>query len=50
MEENGSWSITHYCVYPSPFPYRRERDGAVMRALASHQCGPDSNRGVDAQG
>ena len=47
---NGSWSITHYCVYPWPFPYRRERDGAVMRALASHQCGPDSNRGVDAQG
>ena len=48
--KNGWWSITHYCVYPWPFPYRKERDGAVMRALASHQCGPDSNRGVDAQG
>ena len=24
------------------------RDGEVMRALASHQCGPDSNPGVDA--
>ena len=23
-------------------------DGAVVRALASHQCGPDSNPGVDA--
>ena len=47
---NGSWSITHYCVYPWPFPYRGARDGTVVRALASHQCGPDSNRGVDAQG
>ena len=26
------------------------RSDEVMRALASHQCGPDSNRGVDAQG
>ena len=25
-----------------------ERDGAVVRALASHQCGPGSNPGVDA--
>ena len=24
------------------------RDGAVVRALASHQCGPRSNPGVDA--
>ena len=24
------------------------RDGAVVRALASHQCGPGSNSGVDA--
>ena len=24
------------------------RDGAVMRALASHQCGPGSNPGIDA--
>ena len=24
------------------------RDGAVVRALASHQCGPVSNPGVDA--
>ena len=29
--KNGWWSITHYCVYPWPFPYRRERDGAVMK-------------------
>jgi len=25
-----------------------ERDGAVVKALASHQCGPVSNPGVDA--
>ena len=48
--KNGWWSITHYYVYPWPFPYRRERDGSVVRALASHQCGPVSNRVVDAQG
>ena len=24
------------------------RDGAVVRALASHQCGPSSKTGVDA--
>ena len=24
------------------------KDGAVVRALASHQCGPGSNTGVDA--
>ena len=48
--KNGCWSITHYYVYPWPFPYRRERDGSVVRALASHQCGPVSNRVVDAQG
>ena len=24
------------------------RDGAVVRALASHQCGPGSNPGIDA--
>ena len=26
----------------------RSKDGAVVRALASHQCGPRSNPGVDA--
>ena len=26
------------------------KDGAVVRALASHQCGPGSNPGVDAKG
>ena len=26
---------------------RGARDGAVVRALASHQCGPGSNPGVD---
>ena len=28
--------------------YRGARDGAVVRAFASHQCGPGSNPGVDA--
>ena len=28
--------------------YGGARDGAVVRALASHQCGPGSNPGVDA--
>ena len=27
---------------------RESKDGAVVRALASHQCGPGSNTGVDA--
>ena len=45
--KNGLWSITNHCVYPWPFPYRGTRDGAVVRALASHQCGPDSNPRVD---
>ena len=26
----------------------RSKGGAVVRVLASHQCGPDSNPGVDA--
>ena len=30
------------------YNYRRVRDSAVMRALASHQCGPGSNPGGDA--
>ena len=27
---------------------REARDGVVVRALASHQCGPSSNPGVNA--
>ena len=27
---------------------RKARDGTVVRALASHQCGPGSNPGIDA--
>ena len=30
------------------YNYRGVRDGVVMRALASHQCGPGSNPGGDA--
>ena len=29
-------------------PWKGARDGAVVRALASHQCGPGSNPGNDA--
>ena len=38
------------CPYQVTWPYlhRRSTDGAVVRALASHQCDPGSNRGVDA--
>ena len=50
VRENGSpappmSTFEEYCT-------RKEmwgaRDGAVVRALASHQCGPGSNPGVDA--
>ena len=34
--------ITFFCTF------RGARDGAVVRAFASHQCGPGSNPGVDA--
>ena len=30
------------------FYFRGARDGTVVRVLASHQCGPGSNPGVDA--
>ena len=37
------------CLPTSLRPFERgARDGAVVRALASHQCGPGSNPGVDA--
>ena len=29
-------------------PFEGPRDGAVVRAIASHQCGPGSNPSVDA--
>ena len=31
-----------------PLLYWRAKDGALVRALASHQCGPGSNPGLDA--
>ena len=34
--------ITFFCTFRGP------RDDAVVRAFASHQCGPGSNPGVDA--
>ena len=33
---------------PQKGELRRSKGGAVVRALASHQCGPGSNPGVDA--
>ena len=40
------WGRTR--VLAEPFSLWGARDGAVVRALASHQCGPGSNPGVDA--
>ena len=36
-----------YKLYPFRFRAWGARDGAVVRALASHQCGPGLNPGVD---
>ena len=33
--------------HPHPPPSSGSKGGAVVRALASHQCGPGSNPGVD---
>ena len=43
-----SISISFGPCYLSRSVFREARDGAVVRALASHQCGPGSNPGVDA--
>ena len=42
-----------FCTSPAPravpkVASKGARDGAVVRALASHQCGPGSTPGVDA--
>ena len=42
----GKKLTTHNATHN--FPFWGARDGAVLRALASHQCGPGSNPGVDA--
>ena len=34
--------------WPAGFCNQRSKDGTVVRALASHQCGPSSNPGIDA--
>ena len=40
---------SNVCLPTSLRPFERgARDGAVVRAHASHQCGPGSNPGVDA--
>ena len=43
-----SISISFGPCYLSRSVFREARDGAVVRALASHQCGPGSNPGGDA--
>ena len=35
-------------LYLASGTYRGSKGGAVVRALASHQCGPGSNPGVEA--
>ena len=42
------WIIWEWGYILSKKSYWGARDGAVVRALASHQCGPGSNPGVDA--
>ena len=36
------------CIFILLFDTAKSKGGAVVRALASHQCGPGSNSGVDA--
>ena len=36
------------CIFILLFDTAKSKGGAVVRALASHQCGPGSNPGVDA--
>ena len=35
------------CIFILLFDTAKSKGGAVVRALASHQCGPGSNPGVD---
>ena len=49
-----AWNDQSLFLYCTEFPFKAKnvcrgaRDGPVVRALASHQCGPGSNPGVDA--
>ena len=52
---DSDWRFYNQCKSTGTVRYvlrnvqtRGARDGAVVRALASHQCGPGSNPGVDA--
>jgi len=40
------WMFCHLRGMVPPFGEAGEQDGSVVRALASHQCGPDSNPGL----
>ena len=46
----GGGGVLRKCLYgeASPRGPILSKGGAVVRALASHQCGPGSNPGVDA--
>ena len=50
--ESSKWiafcDSTTWMVTPHDCSLQISKGGAVMRALASHQCGPGSNPGVDA--
>ena len=43
----GKWNILFFFFYLQPL-LTGAKDGAVVRALGSRQCGPGSNPGVDA--
>ena len=45
---NKSVKDQEWPVYLLLLLFWRIKDGPVVRALSSHQCGPDSNPGVDA--
>ena len=45
-EIHGKPVSSKYFEWLAPFP-RRSKGGAVVRAIALHQCGPGSNSGVD---
>ena len=42
--EDGQVFLVHFSGFSCPF--KGSRDGAVVRALASHQCGPGSIPGL----
>ena len=46
LDLSGPYAILHTLVNPITEALRGSRDSAVVRALASHQCGPGSITGL----